>query len=192
MDGQWLLGWRDIVRSTDESAIISSTILRVTVGGKFLQKYAGTFFKYYPLKQLSILSSENYKVAAPWDEINNLVRWVRDRLRELTYTSWDLEGFAREMRDTGNPFVWEEEQRFAMRAELDAAYFHLYGVGRDDVGYIMDSFGAFWRNDAERFARTKALILDVYDAMARAVATGEPYKTILDPPPGEGPRHPDR
>ncbi|WP_433232777.1 DEAD/DEAH box helicase [Actinomadura formosensis] len=92
----------------------------------------------------------------------------------------------------GAPFIWDEERRFAMRVELDAAYFHLCGVGRDDVGYIMDSFGAFQRNDPERFARTKALILDVYDAMARAMETGEPYKTILDPPPGEGPRHPDR
>lgn len=79
-----------------------------------------------------------------------------------------------------------------MRAELDAAYFHLYGVDRNDIDYIMDSFQAFQRNDPERFVRTKALIVDVYDAMARAIETGEPYKTILDPRPGEGPLHPDR
>lgn len=77
-----------------------------------------------------------------------------------------------------------------MRAELDAANFHLYGVGRDDVGYTMDGFGAFQCNAPERFARTKALVLDVYDAMAPATEMGEPYKMILDPHPGEGPRHP--
>ena len=27
-----------------------------------------------------------------------------------------------------------------MRAELDAAYFHLYGLERDEVEYIMDTF----------------------------------------------------
>ena len=78
-----------------------------------------------------------------------------------------------------------------MRAKLDAAYFHLYGINRDDVGYIMDSFGAFQRNDPERFARAKVVILGVYDAMAQAIETGEPYRTILDPLPEEGPRHPD-
>ena len=95
------------------------------------------------------------------------------------------------MGDDGPPFVWDEERRFVMRAESDAAYFHLYGVERDDVGYIMDSFRAFQNNDPECFPRTRQLILDVYDAMAEAARTGEPYRTILDPPPGQGPRHPE-
>ena len=38
--------------------------------------------------------------------------------------------------------------------------------------------------------RTKRLILERYDAMAEAMRTGVPYQTILDPPPGHGPRHP--
>ncbi|WP_152563910.1 hypothetical protein [Actinomadura welshii] len=79
----------------------------------------------------------------------------------------------------------------AARTDLDAAYFHLYGVGRNSVGYVMDSFGAFQRNDPERLARPRVLILDVYDAMAGAVETGEPYRTILDSPPREGSRHPE-
>jgi hypothetical protein len=76
-----------------------------------------------------------------------------------------------------------------MRAELDAAYFHLYGVNRDDLGSIMDSFRAFQNNDRARFDRTKELIVEVYDAMAEAVRTGVSYQMILDPPPGQGPRH---
>jgi hypothetical protein len=84
---------------------------------------------------------------------------------------------------------WDEERRFVMRCELDAAFFHLHGVERDDVGYIMDSFQAFQNNDRARFDRTKALILDVYDAMPDASHTRVPYQTILDPPPGQGPRH---
>jgi len=41
--------------------------------------------------------------------------------------------------------------------------------------------------------RTKRIILEFYDAMHRAMETGEPYKTILDPPPAD-PRvaHPPR
>jgi hypothetical protein len=103
---------------------------------------------------------------------------------ELTYTAWDIEAFARDLGDDGPPFVWDEKRRFVMRAELDAAYFHLYGVARDDVGYIIDSFGAFRRNDPARFDRTKAAILTIYDGLA----AGD-YHTMLDPPPGHGPRH---
>ena len=40
--------------------------------------------------------------------------------------------------------------------------------------------------------RTKRLILECYDAMQQAIDTGEPYQTVLDPPPGHGPRHPER
>jgi hypothetical protein len=28
--------------------------------------------------------------------------------------------------------------------------------------------------------------------MSEAIRTGEPYQTVLDPPPGHGPRHPAR
>ncbi|WP_147449608.1 hypothetical protein [Actinomadura pelletieri] len=109
-------------------------------------------------------------------------RFVRRRPRTLPSAAGDMAAFAHEPGDSTAPFVWDEGRRFAMQAEFDAAYSHLYGVSRDDADYIMDSFGAFRRNDPERFARTKTPISDVYDAMAQAMETGEPYETILDPP----------
>jgi hypothetical protein len=41
--------------------------------------------------------------------------------------------------------------------------------------------------------RTKRLILEIYDELAEAIATGRPYQTRLDPPPAD-PRvaHPPR
>ena len=33
--------------------------------------------------------------------------------------------------------------------------------------------------------RTKRVILEIYDAMQRAMETGEPYQTLLDPPPAD-------
>jgi len=60
----------------------------------------------------------------------------------------------------------------------------------------MDSFDALRRREEKpqnlgEF-RTKRLILERYDAMSEATRTGEPYQTVLDPPPGHGPRHPER
>ena len=41
--------------------------------------------------------------------------------------------------------------------------------------------------------RTKRVILEIYDAMQQAIETGQPYQTLLDPPPAD-PRvaHPPR
>ena len=117
--------------------------------------------------------------------------FIASRVLELTYTAWDMEPFARDLSDGGPPFRWDEERRFLMRAELDATFFHLYGIDRDDVDYIMETFPIVKRKDEQRYGsfRTKELILDVYDAMAEATRTGNPYQTILDPAPGYGPRH---
>lgn len=71
-------------------------------------------------------------------------------------------------------------------------FFRLYGVDRDDVDYIMETFPIVKRKDVQQYGtfRTKSLILEIYDAMAEATRTGKPYQSILDPPPSHGSRHP--
>ena len=130
----------------------------------------------------------------PWLSQATVADWIRQRVLELSFTAWDLKSYAYNLGDDGAPFHWGEKRRLMMRAELDAAYFHLYGVDRDDVDYIMETFPIVKRKDVERYGsfRTKELILDIYDAMAGAIRTGESYQTVLDPPPGHGPRHPAR
>ncbi|MEU3251761.1 hypothetical protein [Streptomyces sp. NPDC006997] len=57
----------------------------------------------------------------------------------------------------------------------------------------MDTFPVVKRQDEAAHGdayRTKDLILDVYDRMEEARATGGECRTVLDPPPGKGPRHP--
>lgn len=214
-DQEWLLGWRDIVRSTDERTIISSLIPKSAVGDKFLlaftgssaavlqanlssfvldfcarQKHAGASFKYYLMKQLPVLPPKRFRESAPWEPGSTLAEWIEARVLELTYTAWDMEPFARDLGDDGPPFVWDEARRVQIRAELDAAFFLLYGVARDDVGYIMDTFSYRRKLDeaAHGTYRTKDLILARYDALAAAEGTGEPYRSPLAPPPGQGAR----
>ena len=69
--------------------------------------------------------------------------------------------------------------------ELDAAFFHLYGVVRDDVDYIMETFPIVRKSDEKAFGdyRTKINILRVYDRIAKAQTDGSRYQTVLDPPP---------
>lgn len=35
------------------------------------------------------------------------------------------------------PFIWDEERRAQLRAELDAYYAKLYGLTRDELRYIL-------------------------------------------------------
>ena len=117
------------------------------------------------------------------------------RILELTYTAWDLEPFARDIGWGGPPFRWDPDRRFLLRAELDAAFFHLYGLSRDDTAYILDTFPIVRKHDEKAHGeyRTKRVILEIYDAMTEATRTGVPYATRLDPPPAD-PRvaHPQR
>ena len=58
----------------------------------------------------------------------------------LTYTSSDLQPFAEDLGYDGAPFRWDEDRRFLLQCEIDAALFHLYGLERDDVDYVMETF----------------------------------------------------
>lgn len=145
-------------------------------------------------EQLPVPPPHRFTEPAPWDQDSEPTTLIRPRTLELIYTAWDMQPFARDLGDDRAPFVWDGGRRSLLRAELDAAMFHLYEVRREDVDYIMDTFPIVRRKDEARYGeyRTKRLILEVYDAMQVAIDTGEPYQTILDPPPGEGPRHPDQ
>ena len=44
--------------------------------------------------------------------------------------------FAQDLGYTGLPFIWDAEERRHLRVHLDALYFHLYGLSRDDADYM--------------------------------------------------------
>jgi hypothetical protein len=216
-DKNWLFGWRDIARSTDERTMICDVLPRAAVGNTYplmfsvsrhltclyanlasfaldyvaRQKMAGTHLTYGYVTQWPVLPPRTYDEGPSWEFSHSLHLWIESRVLELSYTAYDLASFASDLGDDGPPFQWDEERRFRMRAELDATFFHLYRIERDDVDYIMDTFPIVKRKDEHRYGayRTKEMILEIYDAMAEAARTGKPYQTILDPPPGQGPRH---
>jgi hypothetical protein len=220
-DHDWLLGWRDTGRSTDERMVICATFPWVAVSNKLpialpaeradlleanlasfvldyaaRQKVAGATLNFFLFKQFPVLPPCIYDEPVAWLGGKASASWIRERVLELSFTTWDMGLFARELDDDGPPFAWNEERRILIRAELDASFFRLYGLERDEVEHVMDSFDALRRREEkpQNFSefRTKRLILERYDAMAEATRTGVPYQTILDPPPGEGPRHPAR
>lgn len=95
--------------------------------------------------------------------------------------------FAKGCSYDGDPFTWDDQKRLNARCELEAVYFHFYGINREDANYIMETFPIVKRKDEQRYGeyRTKRVILECYDAITEAMKAGRPYQTILDPPPAD-------
>ncbi|MFF3589045.1 Eco57I restriction-modification methylase domain-containing protein [Streptomyces sp. NPDC002387] len=215
---EWLLGWRNIGRTSDERTMIVSAAPRYSFQNSFhlalprtasnapllgtvlssmvcdysiRQKVGGTNLTYNYVEQFPVLSPA---------QIAQHASFITPRVVELTYTANDMMPFARDLGDTGAPFRWDPDRRAVIRAELDALFFHLYGISRDDTAYILDTFNVTRDNDIKAHGeyRTKNLILVEYDRMAAAGLTLEnplnegesgTYRSTLTPPPGQGPRH---
>jgi hypothetical protein len=66
------------------------------------------------------------------------------------------------------PFMWDEGRRAQLRADLDGLYGHLYGLEREELSYILDTFPIVERQDKEEHGeyRTKRLVLEAYDELA--------------------------
>ncbi|MEV5526808.1 Eco57I restriction-modification methylase domain-containing protein [Streptomyces prunicolor] len=214
----WLLGWRDVTNSTNERTVIVSAFPRKAVGNTLavstisvhnvqlaagLQacltsfvvdfvarlKIGGVHLNFFIAKQLPVL---------PPESLAQHLKFLVPRVLEASYTANDMVGYARDLGDTGSPFRWDDDRRAVIRAELDALFFHLYGISREDADYILDTFPIVRRKDEAKYGsyRTKELILTEYDRMAAAGLTldnplvdGENYTSTLTPPPGHGPRH---
>ena len=93
---------------------------------------------------------------------------VQDNVLRLTYTSHDMEPFARDLGHKGDPFKWDPEERRHLRARLDALYFHLYGISNDDAEYILSTFPTVRGRDEAEFGsyRTSEMIIAYMNALA--------------------------
>ena len=211
-DRHWLLGWRDITGAGVIRTVIACIIPRAAVGNSFplmvpfsdpqlvanlcanmssipfdycaRQKGGGLHLNYFTMRQLPAFHPGAYAMPAPWEPLVQIRDWLLPRVLELTFTAWNLKAFAEDCGDDGPPFIWDPERRFQLRCEIDAAFFHLYGISRDDTAYILDTFPVLKRSEEREHGeyRTKRVVLETYDALAAAAAKGIPYDSPLGPP----------
>ncbi len=123
----------------------------------------------YIFKQLPFIPPTRYDEAAR--------AFVLARVLELSYTSQSLAQFARELGYSGQPFLWNEDRRALLRAELDAFYARAYGLSRDELRYILDpadvmgpdypseTFRVLKDNEMKRYGeyRTRRMVLEAWD-----------------------------
>ena len=129
------------------------------------RKMQGTTLNWFIIEQLPVIAPADYERQLGNKTARDM---VRDHVLRLTYTAHDMAPFARDLGYEGPPFVWDEEERGHLRARLDALYFHLYGLSREDAAYVLDTFPIVRRQDEAAFGsyRTKDLILAYMNALA--------------------------
>jgi hypothetical protein len=212
----WHLVVREITSGTSERTVIAAILPRVATGHTLMlaastradaaghllllaslnscvldylarQKVTGTHLIPSVFRQLPVLPLDSFSRRCAFSQSETITDWLVRRAIELTYTAWDLEPFAQDVGYQGPPFRWDAARRFVIRAELDAAFFHLYGLSRDDTSHVLDAFPVLRKNDEKAHGsyRTKDAILEIYDRMAEAVSSGRPYATLLNPAPAD-------
>ena len=129
------------------------------------QKISGSNLNWFIVEQLPVLTLNDYSHSIGSIKTLDL---VRDHVLRLTYTSNDMKLVASELGYDGSPFNWDVEKRRHMRARLDALYFLLYGLSRDDAGYVLETFPIARRNDEQAFGfyRTRDMTLAYMNALA--------------------------
>ena len=158
---RWLMGWRDIARSTDERTVVAGvfpfsavsnklpvwqtdseyaallpalmTSLACDFAARF--KVGGVTLNFFIAEQFPILPPDAFDRSVPWAAGELVREWLLPRVLELTYTAWALEPFAADCGWDDPPFRWDDDRRFLLRCELDAAFFHLYLPADEDGGW---------------------------------------------------------
>jgi hypothetical protein len=151
--------------------------------------------KYFTTKQLACPTPSTFDQPIQWQPESTLADWIFPYVLELSYTSYRLRPYAEDLGDKGPPFRWHPDRRALLRADLDAAFLHVYGLARDEAEHVLDSFKGIRRSEERDFGeyRTRRLVLEAYDRMAAAIAHGgKGWEPLADVPAGEGPRQPGR
>ena len=146
------------------------------------QKVQSTSLNWYILEQLPVITPHRFDDPLPAAFATRMreaglmnghhpqptvADFVIPQVLALSYTAHDLAPFARDLGyvdEAGEvlpPIVWDDEDRRARLAALDALFFHLYGLGADDAGYILDTFPIVRKQDEAAFGhyRTKGDVL---------------------------------
>ncbi|MEV0597611.1 hypothetical protein AB0I38_39980, partial [Nonomuraea cavernae] len=220
----WLCGWRDVTKAVNERTAVPAFLPKVAAGHTLplmfpqvsaaltcglIAAQSSLIFDYVSRQKsdgrhMALMTWKQLPVPAP-ESLEPHIVFIAPRVLELVYCTYDMVGLAQDLEDYGEPFHWDDGRRARIRAELDAYFFHLYGINRSDADYIQESFqsetGGLKNNEIAKYGtyRTKNLVLAEYDRMAAAgvslenpLIDGENFVSTLTPAPGHGPRHPAR
>jgi hypothetical protein len=137
------------------------------------QKVQGQHLNWFIVEQLPVVPPEAFarRVGS-----RTAAEIIREDVLHLTYTAHDMAQFARDQGYDGPPFRWDEEDRLRRRARLDALFFHLYGLDREEADYVLTTFPIVRREEEARWGRFRSR--DLILAYMAALAAGAPDAAV--------------
>ena len=195
-ESSWIVGFKEITAPTNMRTFIAALLPTVGFGNKVpilvpeieerkewllaanlnamafdfvtRQKIQGQTLNLFIIEQLPVIAPDDYCKKFGDTTAREI---VRDHVLRLTYTAHDMRPFARDLGCDGEPFRWDAEERRHLRARLDALYFHLYGLSREDAAYVLDTFPIVRRQDVSAFGRYRTR--DMALAYMNALSAGD-------------------
>ena len=108
------------------------------------QKVGGLHLNFFIVEQLPTLPPDTYADKCPWSKDETLEQWISEPVLRLSCTAEDMKPLARACEflgtDGNGVHKWRDPERTELRAELDAAFAHLYGLSEDDFAYMLSTF----------------------------------------------------
>jgi hypothetical protein len=126
------------------------------------QKIGNVNLNFFLIEQFPMFSPDFYEEKCPWDKKQKLEKWISERVLKLTCTSNDMIPLAEAAGFEEKIHKWKMDNRNKLMAELDAAYFILYGIKREDVEYILSTFQGI-QKEGTLGNNTQSSILEYYD-----------------------------
>jgi hypothetical protein len=140
------------------------------------QKIGGINLSYFIIEQNPTFPPDFYQRKCPWSKREKLEKWIADRVLKLTCVSNDMKPLAEAARFKPLVYKWDHSERAELQAELDAAFFLLYGVRREEVEYILSTFNGIRKESEGLLAGGTTInrILACYDRFWKAAAGSSP------------------
>ncbi len=106
------------------------------------QKIGGINLSYFIINQTPVFDPDFYSSRCPWSKRETLAKWISERVLKLTCTSNDMLPLAKAAALKPLVHKWNPANRLDLQAQIDAAFFILYGIKRPDVEYVLSTFSA--------------------------------------------------
>ena len=155
----------------DRPMLLLGNLCSIALDYTVRQKVGGQHLNEFIVKQLPVLPPERYEQV--WNG-STVAELVIPRVLELSYTAYDMAPLAVDLGHVDGageplpPFPWDPERRLHLQCQLDAIYFLLYGLSREDAEYVLETFPIVKRKDESAYGRyrTRELVVEYLKAFS--------------------------